>query len=755
MAKINRYTRLTPAKYNPLSLEEIMMVPLLKRKQHDDLLNGVAQTREGLAQVDPLDIHAGLVAEKQAELEAALQAQVDDAATNGISSKLRGDFINLNGQYQKEMGPEGTLGKANQIREKYEKQKAEILANAVQLGHNPSKTMENLENWYADYAANHDGKTLEELNMPLPPNYRRIQDALQEVKALHGSTIRTDRGDESFDIVQHPATGALVFKTQSGQLITQSNNDQLNEAKKMLEAEFFTEGGEGYESNKWNGISNEQALTQLNSGLAMMRSTSEQDTRNNQYQLLTDFTQKANEGHGNPVETWTSIPGVLRSAKDGGDPLLNKLRSNPMYNAVADKYGLMGTVYRDGRGAEKAGANYTREGSHEITGETMESIIADPKFRHDGPKGSGIYDEESGEFLYISPSSGDAKQLAIQGTYKGQEYALTVKDPQLYNLFTKHGTTLEGKAAWDRAVARKRSVINDLREAEPFMASYSDAQIAEAYSKIIDENLVYAQNMWRPNNPNNTYFKSTNEDILGVPNSGNLGSIVNRKVRIFNDEGNDLISLNGRQGVDYLSNLLMNNEYDDLNEEEKKAFLNKIQNAHNHGVTIGDHEFANEINYGVTDKNGNNIIFKVENNNQLSGKDSTMLGIDDASQMQNYLTRGNTFVKSENEQMRDEYGNMISINKYFAHIPYEGPNGFTIKPVVIRTRGNIKFNSLKDITQVVNNADLSVPEGLEAYISVETIQDVNARVGAEVARFYNTTPGDGITNKEAQENYGY
>ena len=35
MAKINRYTRITPARFTPRTMEEIMAVPLAKQQQHN------------------------------------------------------------------------------------------------------------------------------------------------------------------------------------------------------------------------------------------------------------------------------------------------------------------------------------------------------------------------------------------------------------------------------------------------------------------------------------------------------------------------------------------------------------------------------------------------------------------------------------------------------------------------------------------------------------------------------------------------
>lgn len=768
MAKVNRYTQLTPAKYNPLSLEEIMMVPLIKRKQHDDLLNGIAETREGLAQVNPLDIHSPMVVAEQERLEKMLQQQADEAAQHGISGKLRGDFINMNAAYQKAMGPEGVLGKADAIRAKYEKDKAEILANAVQLGHNPSKTMENLDKWYANYAANHDGKTLEELNMPLPPNYRRLQDLLAEVKPLLGSTIKTDRGDETYDIVPDPETGALVFKTQSGQIITESNDKQLNQALELIKADLDGEWGA---SNEWNHVSKDQAIRQLNAGIEMMRTSKVQDTRQDQYQVLSDMNAKANAALGNAVEKWVSFGTYLRDGDDGGNPLMKNMEKNPYYQFIGDKLGLLGTTFEDTRPEDQRGANYRNDGSHQITGEVLEQIIMDERYRHlddtevgAGVRGSGIFDTLSGDDLVIEPTiKGD--RLKIQGRYNGKNYSLVIDDKQVTDIYRRYGTSEEGRRKFSEGVKQRRNYISAIREADPIgMSNFTDKQIADMYNKVIQDNSVYMQTTWKPLNVNNTYYKSTSEGILGKPGSGNLGSILTSKVRIFREDGSDIISLNGKEGMSYLANELMNisglfegdGEFNDMEKKDQRdEFFHKIQNATNHGVTVGDHEFVNEHNFSVTDKNGGTIFFKVENNNQLSGKDGTMTGIDDASQAQKYLIEGKPFVKSEGEYMVDEYKNTVKIDKYFAHIPYMGQNGFTIKPVVIRTRGGINFTSVADIAKYVNPTDLSVPEGLEKYIMVEDMGEVNARVSAELAEFYNTTPGDGITNKEAQENYGY
>ena len=50
---MNRYTSITPSQFNPLSLEEIMLVPSMKRKEHNDILAKQEILRGELAKVDP------------------------------------------------------------------------------------------------------------------------------------------------------------------------------------------------------------------------------------------------------------------------------------------------------------------------------------------------------------------------------------------------------------------------------------------------------------------------------------------------------------------------------------------------------------------------------------------------------------------------------------------------------------------------------------------------------------------------------
>ena len=55
--EINRYTNLTPSRYNPLSYQELAATPAAQRARHDQLIAQQEILRQGLAKVDPLDVH--------------------------------------------------------------------------------------------------------------------------------------------------------------------------------------------------------------------------------------------------------------------------------------------------------------------------------------------------------------------------------------------------------------------------------------------------------------------------------------------------------------------------------------------------------------------------------------------------------------------------------------------------------------------------------------------------------------------------
>jgi len=107
---VNRFTNITPSSFTPLTLQEIMAVPLAKQKQHDELLAGAdeftALKSQRLSQdADAVDARLG-----------ELRGRADDISSSllegGVSRDLMGQLRRLKREKEVEFGQEGLVGSA-------------------------------------------------------------------------------------------------------------------------------------------------------------------------------------------------------------------------------------------------------------------------------------------------------------------------------------------------------------------------------------------------------------------------------------------------------------------------------------------------------------------------------------------------------------------------------------------------------------------------------------------------------------------
>lgn len=127
----NRYSNYTPSAYNPLSLEEIAMVPAMRRKQHDALLAQQELIKSGLAKVDPYKKHFDEAINLKQGIESKIDQTATELAEQGVNNDMIGKTIALNREFQDLTSPTGKLGQINaekiniaKINEEYDKMAA-------------------------------------------------------------------------------------------------------------------------------------------------------------------------------------------------------------------------------------------------------------------------------------------------------------------------------------------------------------------------------------------------------------------------------------------------------------------------------------------------------------------------------------------------------------------------------------------------------------------------------------------------------
>ena len=287
MATANRYTQLQNTTYQPRSLQELMMVPAYKRKQHDDLNAGIAEYETKLAAAKGLDAHQGALSEEQEKLYNKMSSQRDKLEGEGFSQTSKSDFIRFNKEYQQSVGASGTIGKITAAQEAYDKRSAQILDYSIKAGNDPGETQARLNEQYQDYSDKfkEDGK-IENFQGELPPAYKDLYKDIANTKDKLGHTIKTDNGEETYEIIPDSLTGGFVFKTSSGKTITKDNAGALGSALASLENDYLNPQGAGYRSlMQWNRGDEAQTKEAIRTGLNTMRIREEKDTTKTNFNL--------------------------------------------------------------------------------------------------------------------------------------------------------------------------------------------------------------------------------------------------------------------------------------------------------------------------------------------------------------------------------------------------------------------------------------------------------------------------------------
>lgn len=107
---MNRFTNLSTSGFKDLSLEEIMMVPMAKQKQADDL-NAAAGEYSAL-QSKRLSQDAEVVDGKLSELRGRADSISESMLENGVNRNLIRQFRNLKRDKEREFGQQGIIGAA-------------------------------------------------------------------------------------------------------------------------------------------------------------------------------------------------------------------------------------------------------------------------------------------------------------------------------------------------------------------------------------------------------------------------------------------------------------------------------------------------------------------------------------------------------------------------------------------------------------------------------------------------------------------
>lgn len=300
----NRYTQLTASEYRPMSFQELAIAPAMLRQQHDQAAAQQEALRTELnAYSNPLNQHREEAMALQQSMNGVIDQQAEQLAMNGYNKTSGVQLARLNREFRNLTSPTGRLGQINAARDAYLKNREEFMksADAMKWGRSVAERAWNQHaSQYGGYDEN--GGITQIGSMGAPEQYR-VMDFAKDARPLIGNIKRRLDKIGGGTIRERSDGNGWEIINQSGQIMQDTNVDQLNQMYQAGAVEFFTPGMRGYESAKFEGISPQQLRLQYDNVMNSMLKDEITDTRNMSISLHGAKNQSDLEGAGSTLMT--------------------------------------------------------------------------------------------------------------------------------------------------------------------------------------------------------------------------------------------------------------------------------------------------------------------------------------------------------------------------------------------------------------------------------------------------------------------
>jgi len=279
----NRFDNGSVSAYRPQSFQELAFVPMMKRKQHDELETAYINAR---VNTDPLDVHKDEALRLKNEIEGKVSSLSQNLAANGITPEARSSFLKFNKEYQDLVSPTGRIGQINNAKKVYAEEFKDYLEDATK---NKGFSREDaLYNWqtqhHPKYTGYDDVKNIKNIDSYGAPKRHVLQEDLKTVKSLLGENTQTVMKNNGFNFGEGP-NGSIIVMDGKGRVVETSNYPQLKEAQEYLNSRWIQPTGEGTMSAKFERQDPKRIIDEINNGLGMMKSYKLDDTRETDYSI--------------------------------------------------------------------------------------------------------------------------------------------------------------------------------------------------------------------------------------------------------------------------------------------------------------------------------------------------------------------------------------------------------------------------------------------------------------------------------------
>jgi hypothetical protein len=259
---MNRYDTISTSAYAPRSLQETLLVPSMRRAQHDAADKNLQTQLSELDKVNPLDKHYGEAQRIKSELSKTIGSQAESLATQGFNNNTTSDIYRTNRTIGDLYSPTGTLGQINAAKLAYDKDSDEYLKSATAMGHSPERVKLNLKEIQDKYNSEpvygKNGKVSSMSIDKLPPKYVDYQD--KAMKLFKDANLNSaDIDNLASDIVLNDDGSSYVL-SKGSKSSKASNAKGIQAALNFLNTEILNPNSDTGKSLNYSKINPTDAL---------------------------------------------------------------------------------------------------------------------------------------------------------------------------------------------------------------------------------------------------------------------------------------------------------------------------------------------------------------------------------------------------------------------------------------------------------------------------------------------------------------
>lgn len=483
---MNRYTQLSSASYNPMTLQELMLAPSYLRQKHDENQNTIAGFETELAKVNRLDVHADLTSARQKELYDELSGFSDELATNGFSNLNKSNLIKFNKKYQSEISPTGLLGKVNAAKQQYDIEKQNYITNATKMGYSPESAINNWEKHSLNYKNQFDGKNIMNIEGLYSPEYVNAVDKATKLFKDAGLTESEISNLGKSNIITTDPKGQYILTTK-GKQYSGSNVVQLQAAVDYINSQILNPNSTTHQSIIHQGKNPNDILSEIQ-GLASVYVNNKKSSASGSE--ISNFTPRIGQDE-------SDVPNFVTNKIQGYN--VEKLDPNSILVGLKDTE----KIQYDNNGNIISGSSQYA---------TYEDKIRDIKSK----KLIAKNDPEGKEGVRYNPETGIYEERVISNSGLG------------------FGSSFKWKPI-EKDVHHFKDEINKLKTKNPYFKGFSDREVIEklnTYKQNLSSNYVETIDVVGSNYEwlNDRLFgseKGSGEKGAGIFN--NQGAVVNGK----------------------------------------------------------------------------------------------------------------------------------------------------------------------------------------------------------------------------------